>query len=71
MRKIGLDFLLFGVLPVLVVVVCGIGLIGGITDAEAFVPVYLAGLIFGIVAVVMYGVGALFRTARWLVTNVH
>jgi hypothetical protein len=71
MKKIGLELLLFGFAPLLIAIVCGIGLVGGITDAEAFVPVYLLGLIFAIAAVVIYGVGALFRTVRWLVTNVR
>jgi hypothetical protein len=69
MRNIGLEFLLFGVAPVSVAVLCGIGLVGDITDAEEFVPMYLLGLIFAVAAIVMYGVATLFRTVCWLMTN--
>ena len=71
MRKIGLELLLFGVVPMLVVILCGIGLVGGITAAEAFVPVYLLGLIFAVATMAMYGVAALFRTVRWIATNLR
>ena len=71
MRKIGLQVLLFGVTPILVAFICGIGLVGGITGAEWSAPIYLLGLIYALATIMMYAVAALLRTIRWVVTRVR
>ncbi|KQN80088.1 hypothetical protein [Sphingomonas sp. Leaf62] len=64
MHAIGREILLFGVVPTILIMFCGIGLVGGITHAEAMVPVYLAGLIYGVAAIMMFAVFSLSRIVR-------
>lgn len=65
MRQAVRDLWIFGPGPILIVLACLYGLIGGFRTTEAFVPLYAIGLIFGITALGMYGVASLFRAIRW------
>ncbi len=71
MRRIGLEFILFGIGSILFVVACIFGLVGGIINGEAFSPMFFLGLIFSLTVLVTYGFVLLFRTIRWIITKVH
>lgn len=66
MRQVGAELLILGLAPVLIVAISLYGVIGGFKIAEAFVPVFAIGLIFGATAGGMYGFVLLFRAIRWL-----
>lgn len=47
--------LAFGVVPALLMIICRLGLVGGLTDAGALLPVDLLGLVCTITALVIFG----------------
>jgi hypothetical protein len=70
MRQSRSELLIFGLAPVVIALVSLCGVIGGFKIAEAFVPAFAIGLIFGATTLVMYGFVLLFRAIRCL-TNIN
>lgn len=69
MRHVVRELCFFGLGPILVTLLCLFGIVGGFTAAEALVPLYAIGLIFGVTALGMYGFALLFRAIRWLLSG--
>lgn len=71
MRKIGRDFAIFAAMPIILAMICVIGLNGDLTQVEVLVPIYLLTLIVALVFVGAYVINTVFRAVRWIGTRVR
>ncbi len=71
MRRTCLEFALYGVVPIVIVAGCMVGLVGGIIDGEALSPGFALGLILSTTVLGFYGAVLIFRAIRWSVAKLR